>query len=127
MIITDSKPYGLLKTMFSKSDKIGIVSCNTCAKMCETGGQKGMDRLAKRLKDDDFNVVGKKLISIACDLSLIKKEEIKGDVIIALTCDAGVYALKKLLPNKKIITALDTIGLGAFDNKMDISLVRKFE
>jgi len=50
-----------------------------------------------------------------------------GNVTIVLACDAGVYNLKKLFPKRKIIPALDTIGLGAYDEKGDLNLVRRFE
>ena len=105
MIITDFKPFGLIKNKLSKKDKIGIVSCNSCVKKCETGGEEVMKQFELRLK----------------------KEELKGDTTIVLACDAGVYNLKKLFPKKKIISALDTIGLGAWDEKGNLTLVKKFK
>jgi len=44
-----------------------------------------------------------------------------------LACDAGVYNLKKLFPKHKIIAALETLGVGAFDNKGKITLVKRFK
>ncbi len=126
MIVTDSKPFGVIKSQLKKDDKIGIVSCNSCARRCDTGGEEGMKKLAKRLKEEGFNVVDMDLVGIACDFDQLKKDELKGDTTIALTCDAGVYNLKKLFPKRKIISALDTIGLAAFDEKGDINLVKKF-
>ncbi len=34
--------------------KVGIVSCNSCARACETGGKEKMEELAQRLKQDGF-------------------------------------------------------------------------
>ena len=127
MIITELKPYGMIKSQLNKKDKIGIVSCNTCARMCETGGRKEMKKLAARLKKDGFNVVDTDLIGFACDFDQLKAEELHGNTTIVLACDAGVYNLKKLFPKKKIITALDTIGLGAYDEKGNLTLVKKFK
>ena len=121
------KPYGLLKQQLNKKDKIGIVSCNVCALMCETGGEKAMKNLANRLKKDGFNVVDMDLIGTACNYDMLKKDELHGDVTIVLACDAGVYNLKKLFPKRKIIPALETIGLGAYDNKGNLTLVREFK
>jgi hypothetical protein len=39
----------------------------------------------------------------------------------------GVYNLKKIFPKHRIISALDTLGLGAFDNKGHVVLVKKFK
>jgi len=127
MIITELKPYGMVKSQLKKKDKIGIVSCNTCARMCETGGEKEMKILASRLRKDDFDVIDMDLIGFACNLDQLKPKELHGDTTIVLACDAGIYNLKKLFPKRKIIAALDTIGLGAYDKKGNLSLVRKFE
>ncbi|UZE94070.1 MAG: hypothetical protein IB618_00645 [Candidatus Pacearchaeota archaeon] len=127
MIITALKPYGLIKAQLDKKDKIGIVSCNSCAKLCETGGEKEMKKLAEKLKKDDFKVVDMDLIGVPCDFDQLKKDELHGDVTIVLACDAGVYNLKKLFPKRKIIEALDTTGLGAWDEKGNLTLVRKFQ
>ena len=127
MIVTEKKPYSLVKSQLKKSDKIGVVSCNACAKMCKTGGDKGMVELISKLKKDNFNVVDSDLIGVACDFDLLKKDELKGGVTIVLSCDSGVYNLKKLFPNKKIISGLNTIGLGSYDHKGNIRVVRKFK
>ena len=127
MIITDVKPYGIIKTQLNKKDEIGIVSCNSCPRICETGGEDAMKKLAQRLKKDGFNVVDTDLIGRACDFDLLKKEELKGTTTIVLACQAGVYNLHKLFPKRKTIEALDTIGLGVFDHKGNLTLVKKFE
>jgi len=127
MIITEMLPYGMIKSQLKSTDKISIVSCNSCARMCETGGKEAMDKLAKRLEKEKFNVVEKELIGAACDIDQVKKIKYKGNTIIVLACDAGVYNLKKLLPKKKVISALDTIGLGAWDEKGNLNLIKKFE
>jgi len=126
MIVTASKPYGLIRAELKKGEKIGIVSCNSCPKKCETGGQEAMDELAARLRKDGFEVVDTDLIGAACDYSQLQGKEMKGDVTVMLACDAGVNNLKKLLPKRKVVLALETLGLGAWD-KGDIKLVKKFE
>jgi hypothetical protein len=127
MILTSLKPHGLIKSKLKKTDKIGIVSCNSCARLCETGGKKEMKKLASKLKKNRFNVVDMDLIGIPCDFDQLKKDELKGNVTIVLACDAGVHNLKKLFPKRKIIEALNTIGLGAWDEKGNLTLVRKFQ
>ena len=126
MTITEPKPYGMIKSQLNKNDKIGLVSCNACVKFCETGGEEKMRELAKRLKEDGFNVVDIDLIGIACDLDQVKKETFDGDVIIVFACDAGTYNVKKIVGDKKVLAALNTVGIGTRDKEGNISLVKEF-
>jgi len=127
MIITEIKPYGLIKSELNKKDKIGIVSCNSCPRICETGGEEKMKEIANRLKKDGFSIIDTDLIGRACDFDLLKKDELHGTTTIVLACDAGVYNLHKLFPKRKIIVALNTVGLGAFDHRGNLTLVKKFK
>ncbi len=126
MTITEPKPYGMIKSQLNKNDRIGLVSCNACVKFCETGGEEKMREMSERLKKDGFNVVDEDLIGVACDLDQVKKETFDGDAIIVFACDAGVENVKKLAGGKKVIAALDTVGIGTRDKEGNISLVRKF-
>ena len=126
MTITQSKPYGIIKSQLKKNDRIGLVSCNACVKFCETGGEEKMEEIAQRLKKDGFNVVDTDLIGMACVLDLVKKQSFKGNVLIAFTCDAGIFNIEKLAKGKKVIAALDTVGIGTRDGEGNINLVRKF-
>jgi len=126
MIVTNSKPYGIIKGMLKKWKKTGIVSCNSCAKACETGGKEKMDELAERLKNDGYDVVNTDLIPMACNIDLVKKPKYEADVLVVLACDSGVYTLETLFPSKKIVPALNTIGIGARDGQGNIFLMVKF-
>jgi hypothetical protein len=126
MIVTSSKPYGIIRGQLTKRYKTGIVSCNSCVRVCETGGKQRMEELYTRLQKDGFKVVDMDLIPMACSIALVKKPSFDGSVLIVLACDAGVYTLEKLFPKKKVIAALDTTGLGARDEHGNIFLMRKF-
>ena len=126
MIITSSKPYGIIKGMLRKWKKTGIVSCNSCARACETGGRKKMEELAERLKNDGYDIADTDLIPMACNIDLVKKPEYSSDVLVVLACDAGVYTFQTLFPSKKIVSANDTIGVGARDGQGNIFLMKKF-
>ncbi len=126
MIVTYRKPYGIVKGLLKKYKKIGIISCNSCARFCETGGQERMDELAERLKKDGYNVVGLNLVPMACNLDAVKRHEYVGDLLVVLACDSGVFTVQSLFPNKTVIAGLDTIGLGARDSEGNIFLMKKF-
>jgi hypothetical protein len=115
MIVTTSKPYGIIKGMLKKWKKIGIVSCNCCARACETGGRKKMEQLAERLRNDGYDVLSTDLIPMTCNINLAKKPKYEADTLIVLACDSGVYTLQDLFPEKTIVAANNTVGIGAKD------------
>ncbi|MBL7148135.1 MAG: hypothetical protein ISS82_04890 [Nanoarchaeota archaeon] len=115
MIITKLKPYKKIKSKLKKTYRIGIVSCNACARVCGTGGVKEMKILASRLKKEGYNIVDQDLIGAPCIIGQLKKDKLHGDTTLVLACDSGVYNLKKLFPRKRIIAALETIGLAAIN------------
>ena len=126
MIVTSMKPYGIIKGMLKKWKKMGIISCNSCARACETGGRELMEELAARLKKDGYDVVDTYLVPMVCNHTLAKKPEYKSDVLVMLACDAGVFTYQTLFPSKQVIPALNTLGLGARDNQGNIYLMKKF-
>ncbi|RLC39180.1 hypothetical protein DRH27_00365 [Candidatus Falkowbacteria bacterium] len=126
MTITELIPYGIIKSQIKVDDNIGLVSCNSCVKFCETGGEEKMAEMAERLKKDGYKIVDTDLIGVACDLDQVKKETFDGDVIIVFGCDAAVDNIKKLAPDKKVLPALDTIGIGTRDREGNLSLVKRF-
>jgi hypothetical protein len=125
MIVTSIKPYGVIKGMLKKWKKIGIVSCNSCARVCETGGKEKMEELAARLKTDGFDVVDLELVPMACAVDSVKKPNYQADYLVVLACDSGVCTLQSLFPNKIVVPANDTIGLGARDAQGNIFLMKK--
>ena len=125
MIVTSSKPYGVIKGMLKKWKKIGIVSCNSCARACETEGKEKLDQLAERLRQDGFDVVDSELLPMACNIDAAKKPNYQADYLVVLACDSGVFTLQSLFPNKVVVPALDTMGLGARDVQGNIFIMRK--
>ena len=125
MIITKPLPYSKIVSQLKKSDKIGIISCNACARLCNTGGEKEMKKLASKLKKQGYNIVDMDLIGTPCNYDLLNKSQLHGNVQIVMACDAGVYNLKKLFPKHKIISANKTLGIGAHEGGKKITLVKK--
>ena len=91
MIVTFSKPYGIIKGMLKKYNTIGLLSCNSCARLCETGGQAKMDNLAERLKKDGYEVVGSDLVPMVCNIDAVKRRDYAAKILLVLACDAGVF------------------------------------
>jgi len=127
MIVQKAIPYSKIKSQLKKSDKIGVISCNACARLCGVGGQKPMEKLANKLKKDGFKVVDADLIGTPCDYDSLTKSQLHGNVQVVMACEAGVYNLKKLFPKHKIIGANKAIGLGVHDKGKNIKVVRKLK
>lgn len=125
MIVTKAKPYSEIKKQLKKSDEIGIISCNACARLCGTGGEKPMQEFALKLKKDGFNIVDMDLIGIPCDFNQLQKSQLHGNVQVVMACDAGVYNLKKLFPKHKIIGVNKTLGIGAHQGGKKITIVKR--
>jgi len=126
MILTKLIDYKNIKKQLNKKYTIGIVSCNSCARMCGTGGEKELDLLSNKLKKDGYKVIDMDLIGAPCMMNQLKKENLHGDITIVLACISGVYNLKKMFPRKRIIPGLETIGLAALDKNNKPKLVKRF-
>jgi len=112
--------------MLKKWKTVGIVSCNSCARTCETGGKEKMEELATRLKTDGFQVTDTELVPMACNIDAMKRQDYKAEYLVVLACDSGVFTLQSLFPTKVVVSALDTDGLGARDGQGNIYIMKKF-
>ena len=126
MIVTSMKPYGVIRGSLRKRKKIGLIACNSCARICETGGQKKLDELSERLKKDGFDIVGSDVVPLVCNISAVKRRSYDGDYLLILACDSGVFTVQSIFPNKIVVPALNTEGLGAKDSEGNIFLMKKF-
>lgn len=127
LIITATKPYGIIKGSLRKWKKTGLIACNSCARACETGGRNRMEQLSERLKRDGFDIIQSDLIPMACNIDLVRKPEYDAEDLLILACDAAVFTFQMLFPTKKIVAANDTIGYGARDGQGNIFLMKRFQ
>jgi len=126
MIITNMKPYGVIRGSLRKWKKIGLIACNSCARVCETGGKKKLDELTERLKKDGFDIVGSDLVPLVCNIDAVKRRSYDGDYLLILACDSGVFTVQSIFPNKVVVPACNTVGLGAKDSRGNIFLMKRF-
>ncbi|MFX1391175.1 MAG: methylenetetrahydrofolate reductase C-terminal domain-containing protein [Promethearchaeota archaeon] len=106
-IITTKKPFEEVLTAIKDTKKIGIVSCGSCAAMCQTGGEEGAKEMAEKLEKEGFEI---KLVIVpdeVCDnREMIKDfrkldEELQEiDAILTLSCGLGVASIVKVLERK---------------------------
>lgn len=127
MIITVFKNIKDILYELNKKDKISIISCDKCAKVCGTGGEKGAEEIKGILEKLGYEVVDIFIYGPLCDKDLDDNlREIKGDTALILGCEAGEYTFKKFTNFKKVILCLDSLGIGAFDENKKPFTIRSF-
>ena len=125
MIVTKSRDYQELKSELDPKKTIGIVSCNTCVRFCQTGGQEAMKALEKKLVADGFKVVDTDLIGAPCLFQEIAATRLRGEITVVLACKSGFHNLQKAFPGKTLVSGLETLGLGAVDKEGKVEIIAK--
>lgn len=104
--------------MFSigENKKVAIISCGACANLCDTGGIRGMN-LLKGLVEDWGNRVVAARTAIACCPEPIMREVLEttvrgsgAEVLVVISCSAGVKTTVLCNPGIPVVAACDTLG-----------------
>ncbi len=129
--------YETLKATLKPEDRIVILSCNSCAKQSDgLGGGQGLKSLADKLVADGFSVVHRELIPVACSATqLTARRDDEGnrrlfeeaDVIIPLSCQAGIDTAKDVLTELKVISVTRTVGKGSYSSEAGARLTEPAE
>lgn len=114
--------YDGLTAKLKPTDKIAIVSCNSCARRCnDLGGEIGLENLARKLETDGYSLVRRELLHIACDPKHLASRLEDADaaqalgeanVVLPLACEAGHRTISQLLPKADVIDIAKTLGKG---------------
>lgn len=106
-IITTKKPFEEVLGALKNVNKIGLVSCGSCAAMCQTGGTEGAKEMAEKLEQEGFEVVVTIVPDEVCDNRVmmkdfrkIDKELGEIDAILTLSCGLGVASIIQVLSKK---------------------------
>jgi len=122
-IITTKKPFEEVIGAIKNFNKITIVSCGSCAAMCQTGGTEGAEEMAKKLEEQGFKIKTVIVPEEVCDNRVMLKDFRKidedlndTDVILTLSCGLGVASiiqtLEKKHPNIPVFIGTNTEFMG---------------
>ncbi|MHA1913667.1 MAG: methylenetetrahydrofolate reductase C-terminal domain-containing protein [Promethearchaeota archaeon] len=122
-IITTKKPFEEVLGALKNVQKIGLVSCGSCAAMCQTGGTEGAKEMAEKLEEEGFEVVTTMVPEEVCDNRVMMKDLRKIDAelgeidaILTLSCGLGVASITQVLqrkhPNIPVLIATNTEFMG---------------
>ena len=106
-IITTKKPFDEVLNAIKQAKNIAIISCGSCAAMCQTGGTEGAKEMAEKLEAEGFNITTVIVPEEVCDQRVMKKdarqieEQLEGtDAILTLSCGLGVASITDV-PSRK--------------------------
>jgi len=122
-VITTKKPFEEVLAALKNVNKIALISCGSCAAMCQTGGTEGAKEMKEKLEAEGFEITTVIVPEEVCDQRVMKKDlrkidnELKNsDAILTLSCGVGVASLIEVLKNKypklPVFTGLNTEFIG---------------
>jgi len=122
-VITTKKPLDEILGAMKDAKKITLVSCGSCAAMCQTGGTEGAEEMAEKLKENGFEIKTIIVPEEVCDNRVMLKDFRKidedlndTDAILTLSCGLGVASivqtLEKKHPNIPVFIGTNTEFMG---------------
>ncbi|HID17060.1 TPA: 5,10-methylenetetrahydrofolate reductase [Candidatus Bathyarchaeota archaeon] len=103
MMITIQKSMDEIEEMLKGYGRLFLIGCGSCSTSCETGGEKEVKEIVKRLEALNKKVTGYVVIDEACDSRLTRmafrkaKAEIEGaEALLSLTCGIGTQVAAEL-------------------------------
>jgi len=125
VVITTQKPeMEVFATLNSFTvNKIVLVSCGSCAALCQTGGTEGLIKWCELLQKKGFEIIEGIVSEEVCDNRVMKKDLRKidesireADAILTLSCGLGVQSIVKIIehkyPDKPVLTTNNTQFMG---------------
>lgn len=117
MIKTKWKPEHELEYSLRNFTRVSIFSCGFCASLCDTGGTIGMRAMEAFLRQREKSVILAKVVVSCCSEEIMRQAVRRhrrslsaSDVLVLLSCSAGVKSAYLVGVGTAIIGALDTIG-----------------
>jgi len=125
VVITTKKPKEEVLEALNNYNvkKVLVISCGTCAALCQTGGTEGAKDMTEMLTEEGFEVTETAVIEEICDNRVMKKDLRKldaevtdSDAILSMGCGLGaqsiVTVLQKNHPEKPVLISNDTKFIG---------------
>jgi ferredoxin len=125
MIVGERKPFEEIQRLLEGREKVLLVGCGTCVKVCFTGGDKEVAVLASQLrlsaaKARKKKVVDELTVERQCEIEFVDEvaKKLKGhDVIMSMACGAGAQMLASRFPQMPVVPAVNTTFLGMLEKQ----------
>lgn len=108
--------------MLNHTDKIGVISCNSCARECGVGGVHKANALVEHLVSAGHTVTDEIVVQYVCSEPIYRRARLQldADTLIVLSCSAGVKCVQRLYPNKKVVPVTMDGGLFITETEREI-------
>lgn len=125
MIVGDWKPIETILDYLAERKRILIAGCNGCVTVCNAGGQKEVDMLARILdlagkkRGRPFRIT-KLTVERQCDPEFLPELlTLAGehDAVLSMACGAGVQLVAERAEGREVFPALDTTFIGVVEEK----------
>ncbi len=111
------KPEPEIDFLLAPYEKIGIISCGTCANLSYTGGKTGIRHLKAWLKKHNKKAVFARVILACCPEEIMRqtlnqnrRALARCDALVVLACAGGIKAAFSCRPGIPVINVLDSVG-----------------
>ncbi len=99
-------------------DTISLISCASCAYLCDTGGDIGIDIMTDLVKSLGKKVVFSESVVSCCYEDMMSKvvrkyhkRISKSDALVVLSCASGIKTAHYATPEVPVIAVLDSVGI----------------
>ncbi len=113
MTITEQKSRETILALLAEDNRVAIVGCGTCARLCETGGEPQVRAMAEVLREQGKEVIAALTPTEACHATdtptLLRehRDEIdSADCVLAMCCDSGAKVIAEAVSPKPVRSAL---------------------
>jgi len=125
MIVGERKPFGEIQGLLEGRNRVLLVGCGTCVKVCFTGGDKEVAVLASQLrlsagKAKRKLAVDELTVERQCEIEFVDEvaKQLPGhDVIMSMACGAGAQMLASRFPDVPVLPAVNTTFLGVLEKQ----------
>jgi len=121
--VTTKKPFVEVLNTLKGINKVALVSCGSCAALCQTGGTEGAKEMKEKLENEGYTITTTIVAEEVCDNRVMMKDLRKSepdigdsDAILTLSCGNGAQsilaALEKKHPTIPVFSANNTEFIG---------------
>lgn len=116
MIKSEMLAYEDIKKQLDKKDKIGIITCNNCARLCGVGGMEKAEELEGKLSKDGYKVASISDMLVACNFEYYKDANVSPDAtaLLVLGCPVGLKVVEQVYKDKKAVKCAEAVGAFIF-------------
>jgi len=100
MLVSERKPWEEILNFLASDKNIFLIACGGCSEACKTGGEKGLEEIREKLKEERKEITDSFVVDFACNKVLLAlklnryiSQLQKSDSILVSSCGIGVQAV----------------------------------